>query len=277
MRRDDDLLYLGVGPIAAILLGVVLIPLREVTPASNLAFVFLALTIVAGHSGGRWPATVTAVASALSLNFFLTRPYLTLTIHGRDDVIGFLGLAACGLISAALGSARALRLARRRQLEVLHAAASELELGGQVASRVQGLLEAAYSAFPVAALALHDEGGQLVASAGDRTRLAGLPGVAAGADLRDDPGGARGRLGRPSPLPHVGIRVPLVFRQHSVGNLDLWGDGRPAAPETRRTLRAMAGALAALIAADRITLPPAGDPERARSAWIALPRAVPRE
>jgi hypothetical protein len=39
-------------------------PLRDATTASNLAFAFLALTIVVGHAGGRWPATTTAVASA---------------------------------------------------------------------------------------------------------------------------------------------------------------------------------------------------------------------
>ena len=43
------------GSMAAILLGVPLVPLREVTTASNLAFVFLALTIVVGELGGRWP------------------------------------------------------------------------------------------------------------------------------------------------------------------------------------------------------------------------------
>ena len=275
--RDDALLYLGVGPIAAIALGVALMPLREVTAASNLAFAFLALTIVAGHAGGRWPATATAVASALSLNFFLTRPYLSLTIHGRDDVIGFLGLAACGLISAALGSGSGERLARRRQLEVLYSAARELEIPGPAASRVQGLLESACAAFPVAGLALHDEGGQLVVSVGDRSRAATVPRLAADDDLLDDTSAASGRPRGASPLPAEGVRVPLVVGHRSLGHLDLWGDGRPAGADTKRTLRALARAVAALIAAERLPVPTEGGTERGRSAWVAFPRHGARE
>ena len=95
--NGDRLLYLGLGPIAAILLGAALMPLRELTVASNFTFAFLALTIVVGELGGRGPAVATALTAALSLDFFLTRPYLKLAIHGKDDVIAFLGLSACGL------------------------------------------------------------------------------------------------------------------------------------------------------------------------------------
>jgi K+-sensing histidine kinase KdpD len=149
---DDRLWYLGIGPIAAILLGAALIPVRELTTASNLAFAFLALTIVAGEAGGRWAATATALASALSLNFFLTRPYLTLTIHGRDDLIAFLGLTACGLISATLGSGRAEHMAKRRQPRCCM---RHFELGGRTRSRLQELLESPDRV--VAAIALRDE------------------------------------------------------------------------------------------------------------------------
>jgi K+-sensing histidine kinase KdpD len=277
MSRDDELFYLGAGPVAAIALGAALIPLRELTTASNLAFAFLLLTIVAGHAGGRWPATATAVTSALSLNFFLTRPYLTLTIHGRDDVIAFLGLAACGLVSAALGSGSGRRLASRRQLGVLYSAARDLEVPGPAASRVQQVLESAHAAFPVAALALYDENGQLLACAGDRTRVAGIPRAAADDDLLSDAGAATGRRGGSSPLPREGVRVPLVVGQRALGSLDVWGDGRAAGPDTRRTLRALARVVAALVAAERNPLPAAGGPEQGRSAWVALPRRSDRE
>jgi len=67
----------------------------------------------------------TAVSSALSLNFFLTQPYLRLTIHSKDDIVAFCGLAVCGLIAASFGSrgkrVRALSEARK-QLDLLHAA-----------------------------------------------------------------------------------------------------------------------------------------------------------
>ena len=83
-----------------------LTPLREATSASNLAFVFLAFTIVVAELGGALPALVAALVSAMSLNFFLTEPYLTLSISKTDDFIAFVALAACALIAAAFGSRR---------------------------------------------------------------------------------------------------------------------------------------------------------------------------
>ena len=61
-------------------------PLRTYTTASNFAFVFVALTIVVAEMGGRAAAVVTALVSALSLDFFLTQPYMRLTIHEKHDV-----------------------------------------------------------------------------------------------------------------------------------------------------------------------------------------------
>ncbi len=50
---DDSLLYLAAGPLAAIFLGMMLVPLRDFTSASNLTFVFMALTIAIAALGGR--------------------------------------------------------------------------------------------------------------------------------------------------------------------------------------------------------------------------------
>ena len=41
----------------------------------------------------------------MSLNFFLTEPYLTLAISKTDDVIAFIALAACGLYRGGFRSA----------------------------------------------------------------------------------------------------------------------------------------------------------------------------
>jgi hypothetical protein len=104
--NDQGLIWTVMGALGAMALGIVLIPLRGVVAASNLAFVFLGFTIVVAELGGRSPALVTALLSALSLNFFLTQPYLTLSIYHTDDVIAFFALAACGLIAAAFGRRR---------------------------------------------------------------------------------------------------------------------------------------------------------------------------
>src|SRR4051812_42811838 len=51
--------------------------------------VLLSLTVVVGVAavGGLWPAVVTAVASALLVNFFFVPPFHTFTVESRDHVI----------------------------------------------------------------------------------------------------------------------------------------------------------------------------------------------
>ncbi len=119
-----------VGSAAAIVLGFALVPLRDLTSASNLSFAFMALTIVVAEYGGRRAAVATALCSALSLDFFLTRPYLRLTIVDKHDIVAFLGLGVCGLIAAALGSQRGRRTASlksaMRQLDLLNTAVEGL-------------------------------------------------------------------------------------------------------------------------------------------------------
>jgi K+-sensing histidine kinase KdpD len=84
----------------------VLVPVRDFTTASNFTFLFLALILVVAEFGGRKAAVATAVASALSLDFFLTQPYMTLAIQDKHDIIAFIGLAGCGLLAASLASQR---------------------------------------------------------------------------------------------------------------------------------------------------------------------------
>src|SRR5262247_412788 len=98
--------WIPTGVLGAIALGVALIPLRGFTSASNLAFAFVAFVIVVAEFGGRTSGLVAAVVSAMSLNFFLTQPYLTLAMSKTDDAIAFAGMAACGLIAAAFGRRR---------------------------------------------------------------------------------------------------------------------------------------------------------------------------
>jgi two-component system sensor histidine kinase KdpD len=245
---DQDLIYLGAGPLAAIVLGIGLVALRGFTTASNFTFLFLALTIVVGELGGRIAAIVTAVASALSLNFFLTEPYLTLRIDARNDLIAFLGLAGCGVLAAALAKQRGRGAAARpRQLAVLRQALAELPLAGPLESRLLPILEAARTSFPLQAACVRDRA--------NRTLAASQHGAARPIPaLELDPrtllaAGAAGSAA--AAIPAEGGRVPLVFGNQRVGWLDLWG-GAPASPETRHALGGVASALAALLAqADR--------------------------
>jgi hypothetical protein len=133
-RESESGLWMGVGVLGAIGLGIALIPLRSVTSASNLAFAFLIFTVVLAEVGGRAAGLATAVVAALSLNFFLTRPYLTLTIDRPDDIVAFAALAVSGLIAAAFGRRRVRSVERaveaRRDLDGL-ARLGEGLAGGQ--------------------------------------------------------------------------------------------------------------------------------------------------
>src|SRR5262249_26820797 len=138
--------WLAVAGLGAVALGVVLIPLRTITSASNLAFVFLAFTIVVAELGGRGPALLAAVVSAMSLDFFLTEPYLTLAISKAEDVVAFAGLAACGLIAAAFGVRRArsteLLSHARQELRALHRMAEGLVTGASLEAILEDLRRA---------------------------------------------------------------------------------------------------------------------------------------
>lgn len=165
MGRSDRLgIWLPLGALGAVGLGIALIPFRGVASASHLAFVFLAFTIVVAELGGRIPALLTALMSAISLNFFLTEPYLSLRIDQPDDVVAFAALAGCGLIAAAFGTRR------ERLSEATRRATEELQVLRRLVGQVQAsadlsqVLADLRSAFGFRAIALRDENGRLLAS-----------------------------------------------------------------------------------------------------------------
>jgi K+-sensing histidine kinase KdpD len=172
---DDTRAWIVLGVVGSMALGVVLVPLRAVTPASNLAFAFLAFTIVVAEFGGRVPALVTAVLSAMSLNFFLTQPYLTLAISKPDDIVAFLALAVCGLIAAAFGRRR------ERWSELASRAGSELDVVRRLVEHVRAgtpigdLLDELRRSFGLQAIALRDHEQHVIATAPVGVNVASFP------------------------------------------------------------------------------------------------------
>jgi hypothetical protein len=248
---EESLFYLSVGPVAAFLLGVALIPLRGVTTASNFTLAFMALTVAVAEFGGRAAAVATALSSALSLDFFLTQPYLRLTIAGKHDIIAFLGLAACGLIAAAFGAKRGQRIAdlaaARGQLELLHTTAVQLERGTADEAALTRLLDASRAALPLAAAALRDGRGYVLAAAGNALERP-LPDPVIELDTLLPPGAPPPVMGRRHlPLPPQGARLALTAGDSQVGWLDVWGDGTPATLPARHALSDVARLLAALL------------------------------
>jgi hypothetical protein len=241
MERDhEDLAFVAIGTFASVALGFALVPLREITTASNLTFPFLALTIVVAELGGPRAVVCTAVASALSLDFFLTRPYLTLTIAGTHDIVAFLGLAACGLVVAALSARRRSRVGAlerdRSLLRLLHASLDHLQGAGPVEPVAERILDTARASLPVSGLAIRDRDGRVLAA----TRGLGEPAVPPRALRPDTLLAADAALGvvpaAGLALPPEGGRMPIHVRGHEAGWLDLWGTGAPASAQARRTL-----------------------------------------
>jgi two-component system sensor histidine kinase KdpD len=237
---DDEterLFYLSGGPLAAILLGMAFVPLRDFTTASNFTFAFLALTIAVAEFGGRWPAVATALVSALSLDFFLTKPYLRLVIDEKHDMIAFAGLTVCGLVAAAFGSQRSKRVshlkAARNDLELLHAALRSSSEAAPLEERLAKILDACRSALPLAAALVRDPRGYVLAAS------AGAHGRPVPDELLDPD--------RLQALPEQGGRLALVAGARQVGWLDLFGNGARASGQSRRTLSDVARLVALML------------------------------
>jgi hypothetical protein len=219
--------YLPGGPMAAIALGMVLFPLRAWTNAANFTFLFLALILVVAELGGRAAAIATAATAALSLDFFLTEPYLSLRIAGRHDLLAFLGLMLCGLVAADLGARSRERLrflrAARARLQLVHEA---LLRAGEPPDRweIAALLRAAREDLPISGLVLRDVGGAVIAGAPEEHAARPLPAVTIEGE-RLPVGAVDG--GVSSPLPSDGLRVSLIASGRQVGWLDVWGTASP--------------------------------------------------
>jgi K+-sensing histidine kinase KdpD len=240
--------WVPAGILGAVTLGVALVPLRTFTSASNLAFVFIAFTIVVAEFGGRTAALAAAVVSAMSLNFFLTEPYLTLTMSKTDDIVAFFAMAVCGLIAAAFGSRRersSQRASRARDdLDALQRVMAPLPAG----RTLDDALDELRRSFGL---------GRLVLRAGDERVLAASPRGA------DQPGQAMVELNRETlfaagearyqfgqrglRLPEGGGRLRIPTSAGDVC-LDLWeGETTGLDHDARRSLAIAASALALVV------------------------------
>ena len=226
MRGDDrGLVWVVAGALGSMVLAVLVIPLRAVVAASNLAFVFIAFTIVVAELGGRGPALVTALVSAMSLNFFLTEPYLTLTINKADDVIAFFALAACGLIAAAFGRRR------ERLSELAGRADRELVILTRFIERARSgrppavLLEDLRTEFGLGGLVLRDGQARVLAATPFSAEALPPPRLALTPDTLFASGDETVRFGsKGMRLPEGGGRLTLRAARGPV-TLDLWEGG----------------------------------------------------
>ena len=102
------------GALAALAVAAMLSSARDVVGEANVAIVLVLVTVLAAALAGRAAGACTAVSAAISYNFFHTRPYLSLRVSDRQDLITIGLLVAVGLV---VGELSALR--RRSRFEVV--------------------------------------------------------------------------------------------------------------------------------------------------------------
>jgi K+-sensing histidine kinase KdpD len=108
------------GGLAAVVLPALLVPVRDDLYAPALALLLVLPVLLGAVTGGRVGGVVTAVVATMGYDFFLTRPYLSLTIDSRDDVetaVVFL-LVALVVGTVAAGARRSFVKAELGRLEL---------------------------------------------------------------------------------------------------------------------------------------------------------------
>ena len=102
---DDRELLLGalIGVPAAIGAGALMTISRSFFDTTNAALVMMILVVGVAAVGGRTAGIITALAAAVSFDFFHTRPYLSMTIDSRDDIETTMLLLVAGILAGTLG------------------------------------------------------------------------------------------------------------------------------------------------------------------------------
>jgi hypothetical protein len=132
---DDRLVAggLAIGGLGPILVAGLLVPVRDHVASANVALVFVVVVVLAAALGGRWGGVIAAIVSAMSFDFFLTRPYGSLKIDRADDIIATILLLAVGLIvgEIVVWAHRGHRRSRRGRDEIqsIHRVAEQVAAG----------------------------------------------------------------------------------------------------------------------------------------------------
>lgn len=118
--RDDRALVGAVGATAPIVVAALLVIVRDDVLNANLAMILVGVVVFVSLLGGRTAGAVAAITAALSFNFFLTEPYLTLRITDNDDLqtmfILLLVGSAVGLFAERAQASRRATQATRSEL-----------------------------------------------------------------------------------------------------------------------------------------------------------------
>jgi hypothetical protein len=206
----------GLGPIAV---AALLTLVRGDVDNANLALILVLVVVLAGVIGGRGPGLVAALVTTLSYDFFLTRPYLSLSIDSADDVETTLILLVIGVVVGQIGVvARRRRSAAARgadEIARLHRVAERVANGApvgevmpEVCTELEGLLDLEGCTFEPPPV-------------GPPLPRLERSGAVTGATTRRFVGDALA-------LPPEGVEIPVLGRGHQLGRLVLDPGKEPA-------------------------------------------------
>jgi hypothetical protein len=237
----------GLGPIA---IAAALVPLRTTLDNTNLALALVVVVVAAALAGGRFAGILAAFVAALSYDFFLTKPYLSLHIASADDVETTIFLLVIGVLVGELVARfrRTQRVAERGASEIarLHRVA-ELAAGGAPTDD----LERAVQDELIGLLDLRDCFFEPLPVGRPLPRLE-RNGAVTGATTRryvDD------ELSLPPE-----VELPVLGRGRQVGRFVLVSDPRAGASLEERTVAvALSDQLGAVLAAEDLRYPTQGD------------------
>jgi len=159
LSRARVLTGYAVAVLGTVALTAALVPLRADGSLSFEALCYLAFVVACALIGGRWPAVVSAVASALSINYWFTPPYHELRIADTRNVATLLLFL---VVAVAVSSVVDLAARRTHQAVVARNEADTLAMLNRAAlvdDDVPRLLRLVASTFGFSAARL--EGGEL--------------------------------------------------------------------------------------------------------------------
>jgi hypothetical protein len=257
--RSSLTIGVAVGVPAAVGVGALLAVFRSVFNPTNGALILMVVVVAVAALGGRAAGIVTALAAVASFDFFLTKPYLSLTIDSRDDVetaiIMFIAAVLVGTIASWGRTAHRRAGTARSEVKRIHRVAEAAVSGRPPADviavaqeelrQLLSLHEARFEALPTHDLRVLPRIGRNGSIEGVQERRFGrLPDGAGGFELPEQgvelPVFARGQhIGRFMLTPTHGVAVSLEQRLVAVAIADqvaaVW---IPESHETRREERA---------------------------------------
>jgi K+-sensing histidine kinase KdpD len=97
-RSSSAVGFGSAGAVAAIGVGGLLVPARDVIGNTNVALVLVVVIVATATFGGRLAGAMTAGAACLSFNFFHSQPLYTLRVRSADDIWTIILLFVIGLV-----------------------------------------------------------------------------------------------------------------------------------------------------------------------------------